>query len=61
MNTLVYVLVAVNLSGHWSDTVIPTLEFKTREQCERAIQTFKNDAEGKRGTTLHMRCVGIEK
>lgn len=59
MNT-VWVLIALVYNGHFGNPVVPTLEFKTREKCEQAIQTFKADAEGKDGT-VRMRCVRIEK
>lgn len=60
MNNIVFVLIAISSSGHWVYPVIPTLEFHTREKCEQAIGTFKNEAKGKRGD-VEMRCVAIEK
>lgn len=59
MNT-VWVLLTLVYNGHFGHPVVPTLEFKTREACVRAIETFKADAEGKDGT-VRMRCVRIEK
>jgi hypothetical protein len=59
MNT-VYVLVALVYSGHLVNTVVPTMEFSTREKCEAAIVAFERDAEGKTGSA-RMRCVRIEK
>lgn len=60
MNTIVFVLVVITSNGHWYNPVVPTLEFTTRERCEQAINTFKNEAKGKRGD-VEMRCVAIEK
>lgn len=59
MNT-VWVLIALVSNGHFVNTVVPTLEFKTQETCQRAIEAFKADAEGQSGT-VRMRCVRIEK
>lgn len=60
MNSIVFVLIVLSNNGHFANTVVPTMEFRTRELCERAISTFKNDSEGRDGT-VRMRCVGIEK
>ena len=60
MNNIVFVLIVLANNGHWANTVIPTLEFSSREKCERAIATFKNESEGRDGT-VRMRCVAIEK
>ena len=60
MNNIVFVLIVLANNGHFANTVVPTLEFKTREACERAISTFKNESENREGT-VRMRCVGIEK
>jgi hypothetical protein len=59
MNNIVFVLIVITSNGHWSNPVIPTLEFKTREKCEQAIRTFAN--ESNRGEKGNMRCIGIEK
>ena len=59
MNT-VWVLAALVYSGHFTYSIVPTLEFTTREKCEVAIQAFDADANGKRGNA-NMRCVRIEK
>lgn len=60
MNTFVFVLVVIASNGHYNNNVIPTLEFSTREKCERAIDRFKYDSDGRDGT-VRMRCVQIEK
>jgi hypothetical protein len=60
MNNIVFVLIVITSNGHWHNPVIPTMEFTTREKCEQAISTFKNEAKGKRGD-VEMRCVGVEK
>ena len=59
MNT-VWVLIALVSNGHFGNYIVPTLEFSSSERCEAAIQTFKNDAQGKSGSA-NMRCVRIEK
>lgn len=58
--TIVYVLVAIMYSGHVTNTIVPTLEFKTMEKCQAAIETFVSDARGKSGSA-RFRCVKIEK
>jgi hypothetical protein len=60
MNSVVFVLIVITSNGHFYNPVIPTLEFTTREKCERAIDTFKNETRDRRGH-VEMRCVGIEK
>ena len=60
MNTIVFVLIVISSNGHWMNPVIPTLEFSSAQKCEQAIQTFKQEAKGKRGD-VEMRCVAIEK
>ena len=60
MNTVVFVLVVISSNGHWFNPVVPTLEFKTREKCEIAIKTFKEEAKENSGD-IRMRCVRIEK
>lgn len=59
MNT-VWVLIAIVFNGHWTNSIVPTLEFKSQEKCLAAIQTFKAETENKDGSA-HMRCVRIEK
>ena len=59
MNT-VWVLVALVYSGHFVNTIVPTMEFTTREKCEAAIVAFERDAESQKGS-VRMRCVRIEK
>lgn len=59
MNT-VWVLIAIVYNGHLTNSIIPTLEFKTLEKCEAAITAFDIDAKGKNGSA-YMRCVRIEK
>ena len=56
----VYILIALVYSGHLTYSIVPTMEFTTREKCEAAIQVFDSDANGKRGSA-NMRCVRIEK
>lgn len=58
--TTVWVLIALVSNGHWGNYIVPTLEFGSRERCEAAIQTFKDDAQHKTGSA-NMRCVKIEK
>jgi hypothetical protein len=60
MNNIVFVLIVLSNNGHFANTVVPTMEFTTREKCERAITAFKIDSDGRDGT-VRMRCVGIEK
>lgn len=60
MNNIVFVLIVISSNGHFVNPVIPTLEFSSREKCERAISTFKNEADGREGY-VRMRCVAIEK
>ena len=59
MNT-VWVLVAIVFNGHFTNSVIPTMEFKTQEKCLAAIEQFKEETANKQGSA-HMRCVRIEK
>ena len=59
MNT-VYVLIALVYSGHFINSIVPTLEFKTLEKCQAAIQSIANDASGKKGEA-YLRCVKVEK
>ncbi len=59
MNT-VWVLVAVVFNGHFTNSIIPTLEFKTQEKCLAAIEAFKAETADKQGKAF-MRCVRIEK
>jgi len=59
MNT-VWVLVSLVFSGHFVNSIVPTMEFTTREKCEEAIVAFTSDAKGKTGSAS-FRCVRIEK
>lgn len=59
MNT-VWVLISVIYSGHFVNTIVPTVEFTTQQKCEAAIAAFEYDAQGKTGVA-RMRCVRIEK
>lgn len=59
MNT-VWVLISIVYSGHFVNTIVPTLEFKTQSQCEAAIDAFAKEAENREGRAK-MRCVRIEK
>jgi len=60
MNNIVFVLIVLNSNGHFTSTVIPTMEFNTYWKCEQAIRSFEADAKGKTGF-VNMRCVRIEK
>ena len=60
MNTIVFVLIVLNSNGHFTNTVIPTMEFNTLEKCEQAIRAFAADIKGQKGY-IDMRCVRIEK
>ena len=60
MNTIVWVLVAIAHSGHYTNSIIPTMEFVSQEKCEAAIRAFDADSKGKNGS-VYMRCVKIEK
>ena len=60
MNTIVFVLIVLNNNGHFTNTVIPTMEFNTVQKCEQAIRAFEDDLKGKTGYA-NMRCVRIEK
>jgi hypothetical protein len=57
---IVWVLIAIVNNGHFGNTIVPTLEFTSREKCEAAIVAFEQDAQGKKGDA-RMRCVRIEK
>jgi len=59
MNT-VYILIALVYSGPFSSSVVPTMEFNTREKCEAAITAFVKEADNRAGLA-RMRCVRIEK
>ncbi len=59
MNT-VYVLISLVYSGHFVNTIVPTMEFKTLEKCQAAIVAFEQESQGKKGDA-RMRCVKIEK
>jgi hypothetical protein len=59
MNT-VWVLVSLVYSGHFVNTIVPTMEFSTQQKCEAAIVVFEQDAQSKTGSA-RMRCVRIEK
>lgn len=66
MNTVaVWVLVALVSNGHGTMTAVPTMEFKTKELCEKAIYSFWEDArhvrDGSTRAISRMRCVRIEK
>jgi hypothetical protein len=60
MNT-VWVLAAIVFNGHWTNSIIPTLEFKTQEKCLAAIESFKAEADSAKQGKAFMRCVRIEK
>lgn len=59
MNT-VWVLIALVHSGHFTVSVVPTLEFTTLERCQAAVQAFQAETNNRRGYA-EMRCVRIEK
>ena len=59
MNT-VWVLVAIVFNGHFTNSIIPTLEFNTQEKCLTAIESIKVEAKDNQGKAF-MRCVRIEK
>lgn len=59
MNT-VWVLISLVYSGHFVNTIVPTMEFTTSQKCEAAIAAFEHDAQGKTGAA-RFRCVRIEK
>ena len=59
MNT-VYILIAMVYSGHFTHSIVPTLEFKTLEKCEAAVSAFEKESDNKSGSA-RMRCVRIEK
>ena len=59
MNT-VWVLIALVYSGHFTHSIVPTMEFGTQQKCEAAIVAFEQEAQGKSGS-VRMRCVRIEK
>ena len=60
MNAIVFVLIVLNSNGHFTNVVIPTMEFNTVQKCEQAIRAFEDDIKGKTGY-VNMRCVRIEK
>ena len=60
MNTVVWVLISLVNSGHFVHSIVPTMEFNTREKCETAITVFVNETDNKVGRA-QMRCVRIEK
>ena len=57
----VWILVALVNSGHLVHSVVPTLEFKTKEACEVANGTFKTEAEKRNFGTFKGYCVEIQK
>ena len=59
MNT-VYILIALVYSGHMTNSIVPTMEFNTREKCEAAITAFVKESDNQAGRA-NMRCVRIEK
>jgi hypothetical protein len=59
MNT-VWVLISLVYSGHYVNTIVPTMEFSTQQKCESAIVVFEQDSRGKSGAA-RFRCVKIEK
>ena len=60
MNTVVWVLISLVNSGHLTHSIVPTMEFNTREKCEAAITVFVNESDSRTGSAM-MRCVRIEK
>jgi hypothetical protein len=56
---IVWVLTAI-VTGYFTNSVVPTMEFGTQQKCEAAIAAFEQDAKGKSGTA-RLRCVKIEK
>ena len=60
MNTVVWVLISLVNSGHLVHSVVPTMEFNTREKCEAAVTVFVNETDNQTGRA-RMRCVRIEK
>ena len=60
MNTIVFVLIVLNSNGHFTNTVIPAMEFSTLDKCEQAIRVFEADTKDRKGH-VNMRCVRIEK
>lgn len=58
---VVWVLIAIAYSGHFTNSIIPTLEFSSQEKCLAAIREFQNDSSGKIGNANGMRCLRIEK
>lgn len=58
--TTVYILIALVYSGHFTNSIVPTLEFKTLEKCEAAITAFEKESDNRSGSA-RMRCVRIEK
>lgn len=59
MNT-VWVLISLVYSGHYVNTIVPTMEFSTQQKCESAIVVFEQDSRSKSGSA-RFRCVRIEK
>lgn len=57
----VWVLVALINSGHLSHSVVPTLEFSTKQACDAAIITFNNAAESRTLGSFKGYCVEITK
>lgn len=57
---IVYILIAIVYNGHSDNSIVPTMEFSTREKCEAAIVAFKEETDDKRGHA-RFRCVRIEK
>lgn len=60
MNTVVWVLISLVNSGHFVHSIVPTMEFNTREKCESAITAFEKESDNQTGRA-RMRCVRIEK
>jgi len=57
---IVWVLFAIVAPGNFSHFMIPTMEFDSREKCEAAIKTFREDTKERSGNFIG-RCVRIEK
>ena len=57
---IVWVLVVLANNGHFVNTMIPTLEFTSKQKCDEAIVKFVNESNRGAGTA-RMKCVEIEK
>ena len=57
----VWILMTLVSSGHFINSAVPTLEFKSQKQCEAAVEAIARGARMKDKGTFNGYCVEIEK